>query len=59
MNENTTRPEHAVITDPKIVKLMSDPLRMRIADALASEPRTVKELATVFNVPVTRTTTLA
>lgn len=54
MTKSITQYEHVTITDPKIVKMMSDPMRMRIAEALTSEPRTVKELASVFDVPVTR-----
>lgn len=54
MTDTNLQHEHIVITDPKIVKMMSDPMRMRIAEALTSEARTAKELATVFDVPVTR-----
>lgn len=45
--------EHIVITNAETVRMMSDPMRIRIVGAL-NEPHTVKELATLFDVPVTR-----
>lgn len=53
MTETKIQHEHVVITNTETVKMMSDPLRMRIAEAL-TEPHTTKDLAQVFDVPVTR-----
>ncbi len=57
------QPESNMPTEPKPVKLirnletlrvLTDPLRMRILAALEKEPRTVKEVARLLDIPPTR-----
>lgn len=43
-----------VIDDPEIVRLISDPLRLRLLELLRQQPQTVKELAATLDVPRTR-----
>ncbi len=43
-----------VINDPEVVRLISDPLRLRLLELLRQQPRTVKELADLLDVPRTR-----
>src|ERR687885_168224 len=42
-----------VIRDLETVRLISDPLRLQILEALRKEPRTVKQVAAQLDVPAT------
>lgn len=53
MADQFVQQEHIVITSAEIVHMMSDPMRIRIGEAL-NEPRSAKEIATIFDMPVTR-----
>ena len=53
MADQFVQHEHIIINSVETVHMMSDPMRIRIAEVL-SEPRSVKEVAAIFNVPVTR-----
>jgi hypothetical protein len=50
VNEN----EQAIIEDVETLKVLADPLRMRIVSECELAPRTVKELAHLLDVPATR-----
>lgn len=56
MPDNTTpQPEaERLIDNLEALKVYFDPMRVRIMQALAGEPRTVHEVATLLNVPFTR-----
>jgi DNA-binding transcriptional ArsR family regulator len=43
-----------VIDDPDVVRLIADPLRLKLLELLRQHPRTVKELAETLDVPRTR-----
>ncbi len=43
-----------VIDDPDVVRLIGDPLRLKLLELLRQQPRTVKELAETLDVPRTR-----
>jgi DNA-binding transcriptional ArsR family regulator len=43
-----------VVTRPETLKLISDPLRLRLLELLRDESRTVKELAAALDAPVTK-----
>ena len=43
-----------VVTRPETLKLISDPLRLRLLELLRDQARTVKELATALDAPVTK-----
>src|SRR3712207_4848152 len=43
-----------VVTRPETLKLISDPLRLRLLELLRGEARTVKELAAALDAPVTK-----
>jgi DNA-binding transcriptional ArsR family regulator len=43
-----------VIDDPEVVRLIGDPLRLKLLELLRQQPRTVKELAETLDVPRTR-----
>lgn len=53
-----TRPEGGeeilVVTDPALLRVVTEPLRLRIFELTRDRPRTVKELAAALDVPVTR-----
>lgn len=53
-----TRPhggeEILVVTDPAMVRVVTDPLRLRLFELVRERPRTVKELAAELEAPVTR-----
>ena len=43
-----------VINDPDVLRLIADPLRLRLLELLRQEPHTVKELAALLDVPRTK-----
>ena len=43
-----------VVSDPKIVKVLLHPLRTRLIVAMSGEPRSVGELSSIVDVPVTK-----
>ena len=43
-----------ILRDPETVRLIADPLRLRLLDHLRQQPRTVTELAELLDVPRTR-----
>jgi DNA-binding transcriptional ArsR family regulator len=43
-----------VIDDPEVLRLIADPLRLRLLELLRQQPRTVKELAALLGIPRTR-----
>jgi DNA-binding transcriptional ArsR family regulator len=46
--------EILIVTDPAVIRVVTDPLRLRIFEFLRDRPATVKELATALKTPVTR-----
>jgi DNA-binding transcriptional ArsR family regulator len=52
--ETMTDQEVRVLNDPEILRLIADPLRLRLLEALRREPRTVTELARELGVARTR-----
>jgi DNA-binding transcriptional ArsR family regulator len=46
--------EIRVISDPDVLRLIADPLRLRILELLRQQPHTVKELAGLLDVPRTK-----
>jgi DNA-binding transcriptional ArsR family regulator len=46
-------PEIRVINDPEVLRLIADPRRLRLLELLRQQPRTVKELAALLNLPRT------
>jgi DNA-binding transcriptional ArsR family regulator len=46
--------EIRVLRDPETVRLIADPLRLRLLELLREQPRTVTELADALDVPRTR-----
>ncbi len=56
-SSSTSYPEPApvkIIRDLETLRVLTDPLRMRILAALEKEPRTVKEVARLLDIPPTR-----
>jgi len=54
MNEQHTPQPVKLISDLETLKVITDPLRMRILSLLSERPRTVKDVAQVLNMPTTR-----
>ncbi len=52
MKESTA--DIRILRDPETVRLIADPLRLRLLDQLRQHPRTVTELAELLDVPRTR-----
>lgn len=40
-----------VLRDPEVLRLIADPLRLRMLELLRQEPRTVTELASLLDTP--------
>ncbi len=46
--------EIRVLRDPEVLRLIADPLRLRMLELLRQQPRTVTELATLLDTPRTK-----